>query len=102
MPSDELAITRYKIVYNPDIALAMYRELASHIEQIEDVTAELFWQESAEFSYLGSQIGGMWLIYPQSLPEQSQVLMKNILNHYGNWTSESQRVEKGAKRPFLD
>ncbi len=88
MPSGELVINRCKIVYKPDIALAMYRELASHIEQIENVNAELFWQESTEFNYLGSQIGGMWLTYPQSIPEQSQFLIKNILNHYGDWTSD--------------
>jgi hypothetical protein len=88
VPSGELATNRCKIVYSPDIALAMYRELASHLEQIGDVSAELFWQESAEFSYLGSQIGGVWLTYPQSIPEQSQVLIKNILNHYGVWFSE--------------
>jgi hypothetical protein len=87
VPSGELAINRFKIVYQPDIALAMYRELASHIAQIDDVTAELFWQESTKFSYLGSQIGGMWLTYPQALPDQAQILIKNILNHYGNWTS---------------
>jgi len=88
VPSGEVTINRCKIVYHPDIALAMYRELASHIEQIEDVNAELFWQESTEFSYLGSQIGGMWLTYPQSIPEKSQVLIKKILNHYGVWISE--------------
>lgn len=88
MPSGELATNRCKIVYSPDIALAMYRELASHLEQIETVSTELFWQESTEFSYLGSQIGGMWLTYPRSLPEQSQVLIKKILNHYGVWVSE--------------
>jgi len=84
----ELAVNRSKVTYNPDIALAMYRELASHLEQVEDVNAELFWQESTEFSYLGSQIGGMWLTYPQSIPEKSQVLIKKILNHYGVWISE--------------
>ena len=90
MRSGELAINHCKIVYNPDIALAMYRELTSHIEQIENVNAELFWQESTEFSYLGSQIGGIWLTYPQSIPAQSQFLIKNILNHYGDWTSPPQ------------
>lgn len=88
MPSGELVINRCKVVYNPDITLAMYRELASHIEQIVDVSSELFWQESTEFSYLGSQIGGMWLVYPQSLATQSQILIKDILNHYGDWTSD--------------
>jgi hypothetical protein len=64
VPSGELAINHCKIVYKPDIALAMYRELASHIEQIENVN------------------------YPQSISEKSQLLIKNILNHYGNWTSD--------------
>ena len=88
MPSGDLPIKRFRVVYSPDIALAMYRELASHIEQIDNVNAELFWQESTEFSYSGSQIGGIWLTYPQSISKQSQLLIKNILNHYGNWTSD--------------
>jgi hypothetical protein len=89
VPSGNLELNRYRIVYSPDIALAMYRELASHLEQIdENINAELFWQESTEFSYLGSQIGGLWLTYPQSIPEQFQVLIKKILNHYGVWVSE--------------
>jgi hypothetical protein len=84
----EMNVDRFKITYHPEIALAMYRELASHIEQIENVNAELFAQESQEFSYLGSQIGGICLTYPHNLPTESQVLIKNILNHYGAWTSE--------------
>lgn len=89
MLSGELSINRRKITYNPDIALAMYREIASHLEQIADVNVELFWQESTEFSYLGSQIGGLWLSHPQNISTRSQVLIANILNHYGTWTSET-------------
>ncbi|MFN9649200.1 MAG: hypothetical protein ACK58Z_12050 [Pseudanabaena sp.] len=88
MPSGELSIHR-RITYNPDIALAVYRELASHLEQIDEVNVELFWQESTEVSYLGSQIGGFWLSYPQNLSARSHVLIENILNCYGNWTSET-------------
>ncbi len=89
MPSGELSISRSKVVFSPDIALAVYRELASHLEQIEDVGVELFWQESSEFSYLGSQIGGLWLTYPQTIQSQSQALIQRILNHYGTWTFEA-------------
>ncbi len=95
MPNGNLTVNRCKIIYNPDIPLAMYRELASHIEQIEDVTAELFWQESREFSYLGSQIGGMWLNCDLNrdlaISSPSQVLIKSILNHYGNWVAENKK-----------
>jgi len=93
VPSGNLEISRYRIVYSPDIALAMYRELASHLEQIdENINAELFWQDRAEFSYLGSQIGGLWLTYPPSIPEQLQILIQKILNHYGIWTAEPNLV----------
>lgn len=88
MPSTEATVSRYRVTYTPDIALAMYRELASHLEQITDVSVELFWNESTEFSYLGSQIGGLWLSYPSNLPNHDQILIKNILNHYGSWASE--------------
>ncbi len=90
MPNGKPTVNRYKITYNPDIPLATYRELASHIEQIEDVTAELFWQESREFSYLGSQIGGMWLNHDLTKLGQSHDLIRNILNHYGAWTAETE------------
>lgn len=85
MPNSEVAIIRQKITYQPEITLAMYRELASHIEQIENISCELFEQESLEFSYLGSQIGGVWLTYSQNLSPASKNLMSNILNHYGKW-----------------
>ncbi|MFN9607817.1 MAG: hypothetical protein ACK571_06090 [Pseudanabaena sp.] len=88
MPSGELSIHR-RITYNPDIALAVYRELASHLEQIDEVNVALFWQESTEFRYLGSQIGGFWLSYPQNLSARSHLLIENILNCYGYWTSET-------------
>ena len=89
MLSGDLELKRYRIVYNPDIALAMYRELASHLEQIdENINAELFWQESTEFSYLGSQIGGMWLTYGASISLRSQSLITQILNHYGQWNAD--------------
>ena len=78
-----------KITYSPELTLAMYRELASHLEQIEDVQVELFAQESLEFSYLGSQIGGLKLTLPPSLSERSQQLVTKVLNHYGTWESDS-------------
>jgi len=88
VPSVDAATHRYKIVYSPDIALAMYRELASHLEQIEGVEAQLFWSESTEFSYLGSQIGGLWLTYGSSISLRSQSLITKILNHYGQWNAD--------------
>jgi len=79
---------RQKIIYYPEIALAMYRELAAHIEQVQGMTVELFSQESKDFSYLGSQIGGMWLTYPPKITNEDQILVNKILNHYGSYQIE--------------
>lgn len=75
---------RRQISYKPEITLAMYRELASHLEQVDGVSVELIWQGDREFSYLGSQIAGLYLNFANALPQQ-QDLVENILNHYGNW-----------------
>jgi hypothetical protein len=77
-----------KITYDPEITLAMYRELAAHIEQIQGVIVELFSQDSKEFNYLGSQIGGMWLTYPQEITIENRELISRILNYYGSWKLE--------------
>lgn len=75
---------RHLITYAPEITLAMYRELASHLEQIDGVNVELMWQGDRKFSYLGSQIGGLYLTYPANCQNQ-QDLIEKILNHYGSW-----------------
>ena len=77
---------RHHITYQPEITLAMYRELASHLEQIDGVRVELIGQGNVEFSYLGSQIGGIDLIYLDlASATKQQPLIEKILNHYGNW-----------------
>ncbi|PZU98046.1 MAG: hypothetical protein DCE90_05310 [Pseudanabaena sp.] len=82
---NQQSISCQKITYSPEITLAMYRELASHIEQIHGMTVELFPQDSQEFSYLGSQIGGIWLTYPSKITNEDKTLVNKILNHYGSW-----------------
>ncbi|MEE3717497.1 hypothetical protein V2H45_12105 [Tumidithrix elongata RA019] len=77
-----------KVIYNPDISLAMYRELAAHLAQIDRVSAELIWQDSPTFDYAASQISGMWLHYPRALSQSLYHLVQEILSHYGNWTAE--------------
>jgi hypothetical protein len=75
---------RHYITYNPEITLAMYRELASHLEQIDGLQVELLGQGDREFTYLGSQIAGIYLNHPASCKNQ-QVLVEKVLNHYGSW-----------------
>lgn len=69
------------------LPLAVYREIVSHLRQIDGVNADLLPQTSTEFNYLQSQVGGLWLEY--SPTEENQTKIISILsyyeNKYGSW-----------------
>lgn len=73
-----------KISYKPELPLAMYKELATHLSQLDGVSTELIWQDRQDFSYKASQIAGMSVTCTSQL-EQLQELVSSILNHYGAW-----------------
>jgi hypothetical protein len=73
-----------KITYKPELQLAMYKELATHLAQLDGVSAELIWQDRQDFSYEASQIAGMSVTCTPQL-ERLQELVSSILNHYGAW-----------------
>jgi hypothetical protein len=80
-----------RITYEPEIPLAMYRELAAHLEQINNVHVDLLASESTEFSYLGSQVGGLRLGTATQCTPETQELIQEILAHYGKYISETIR-----------
>lgn len=62
--------------------LAIYREVAAHLRQIEGVNTGLLEQQSQRFNYFQSQVRGIWIEHPQPLPTDSQEQMEIILDHY--------------------
>jgi hypothetical protein len=46
-------------ISNHQLPLAVEREVATHLQQIEDITVEFLVSIDREFSYLGSQLGGL-------------------------------------------
>lgn len=76
---------RFKIKYIPELSLAMYRELAVHLSQVDGFTTELIPQDSSQFDYAQSQIAGMWVNCPTQASEHLSQLVQSILNHYGSW-----------------
>ncbi|MBL1208391.1 MAG: hypothetical protein FWJ34_01225 [Geminocystis sp. GBBB08] len=64
------------------LPLAVYREIVSHLRQIEGVNADLLPQTSKEFDYLQSQVGGLWLEY--SANHDTEIKVKGILAYYEN------------------
>ncbi len=84
-----------KITYKPELPLAMYKELATHLSQLDGVSAELIWQDRQDFSYEASQIAGMNVTCTSQMLERfrseclwPQELVLSILNHYGAWQNQ--------------
>lgn len=75
------------------LPLAVYREAAAHLKQLESIDVAFIPQTSTEFDYLQSQVGGLQLT-PQlsSTPADGLVSdrLVEILQHYaqrfGPWT----------------
>ncbi|XTZ10537.1 MAG: hypothetical protein ACQZ3N_00915 [cyanobacterium endosymbiont of Rhopalodia yunnanensis] len=66
----------------PNLPLAVYRELAAHLQQVEGVTTELIPQQSEQFDYTQSQVETLLVQYPSAInvPEKHQI--QKILDYY--------------------
>lgn len=79
-------------IHFPRMPLAVYRELAAHLRQIEGVLARSLPQQSHQFDYLQSQVEGICLEYPDGMGEIQRQRLEEILDYYGrkypNWQRE--------------
>jgi hypothetical protein len=73
------------------LPLAVYRELAAHLNLVVGVQAVLLPQTSQEFDYLQSQVGGVAIELDPVLGDRARQQVEAILNHYadrfGPWRS---------------
>ena len=71
------------------LPLAVYREVAAHLRQVEGVNAGVIPQRSPQFNYHQSQVSGLWIEYAADLSEKSQQRLEAILDYYaqrhGSW-----------------
>lgn len=72
-----------------DLPLAVYREVAAHLQQVTEVEVELEPRRSPTFNYFHSQIGAMVIRYPANLPQGDRQRIEQILDfysqRYGPW-----------------
>ncbi len=77
--------THYRLVC-PKLPLAVYREVAAHLRQVDSVEAGLISRpisSSAEkFDYTQSQIEALWIEHPENLDRQSKQRIESILDYY--------------------
>lgn len=73
----------------PGLALAVYREIAAHLQQVAGVQTELISQSSPDFSYTQSQIDSLLIQYPVPCSprqsEQVQAILAHYTQRYGQW-----------------
>ncbi|WP_330202528.1 hypothetical protein [Cyanobacterium sp. Dongsha4] len=69
------------------LPLAVYREVAAHLRQVEGVKTQLLPQKAKDFDYLQSQVGGLSVSYPDQLEIETQVnsILTYYENKYGKW-----------------
>ena len=66
------------------LPLAVYRELAAHLQQVEGVEVGLISQSSQQFDYDRSQVDGLWIEYAETSSLQSRQRVEQILTYYQN------------------
>lgn len=71
------------------LPLAVYREVAAHLCQVEGVRTQLIPQQSQQFEYALSQIDSLWIQYSEHVDseayEQVQQILAYYSNRYGAW-----------------
>lgn len=82
------------LVRSAKLPLAVYREVAAHLSQVEGVETGLLCQRSQPFEYGQSQVGSLWLQFSETLDAASRSQVEQILAYYGDrygaWEKEVQ------------
>lgn len=78
----------------PHLPLAIYREVAAHLQQVPGVTVALLPQQSQQFDYGQSQLGGLSLSYGSEATSASQRRVTQILAYYGDRYGAWETVEQ--------
>ena len=66
------------------LPLAVYREVAAHLSQVDGVKTGLVSQRSQQFDYNQSQIESLWIQVLDSATSASQARVEQILAYYGD------------------
>lgn len=75
------------------LPLAVYREVASHLRQVDGVQAELISQNSQQFNYMDSQIDSLCFSYLENAPQLTKERVQQILTYYGDRYGAWETVE---------
>jgi hypothetical protein len=88
---NQLSPLRSEILCYPHLPLAVYREIAAHLQQIDGVATELLPPSDTAFNYANSQIGGLLITYPEGLNPDKH--LNALIDFYGARYGTPQRSE---------
>lgn len=71
----------------PQLPLGVYREIAAHIRQVEDVDGSLILRSTksdreSEFDYYQSQVAALQITYGENVAEAARQQVEEILEYY--------------------
>jgi hypothetical protein len=72
----------------PKLPLAVYREIAAHLQQVEGVTVTLLPQKATKFDYELSQVGGLQIaIAGDSVSVRNRItqILQYYRSRFGDW-----------------
>lgn len=69
-------------IYNHQLPLAIYREIAAHLSQIEGLTIEFLMPNNRAFHYTESQLSGLKIDGCDRLSTQDRLNFDRILSYY--------------------
>ncbi|WP_309741693.1 MULTISPECIES: hypothetical protein [unclassified Chamaesiphon] len=81
-------------IRNDRLPLAVYREIAAHLQQIEGIVIGFLTPIEREFNYTQSQLGGLEITGADGLTPPDLVRLDRILSYYANrfeaWTFDGE------------
>lgn len=75
------------------LPLAVYREVAAHLRQVDRVETGLVQQCSTQFDYAQSQIDSLWIQYPDDAAPTIAPRVQQILAYYGDRYGQWETIE---------
>jgi hypothetical protein len=71
-------------IANHQLPLAVYREIAAHLRQFEEITVSFLTAIDRGFSYTESQLGGLEIMGANLLTDGDKLRLDRLLNYYAD------------------
>jgi hypothetical protein len=83
-PLSPMTLPAQFTICNYQMPLAVYREVAAHLQQIEGIGVAFLEPIERKFSYLESQVGGLEIILPDRFSDRDRILLQRLLDYYAD------------------